>query len=87
MNTSVTIQNLGAAVASWLFAEARKRNVSVEALTLDLIRIGIDQEIGRQKKKDYFRRLEQQHAAGYAQFPIQPGEFDEWETEQVWENE
>jgi len=30
-------------------------------------------------------RLEQQHAAGYALHPVVPGEFDGWETEQVWE--
>jgi metal-responsive CopG/Arc/MetJ family transcriptional regulator len=29
-------------------------------------------------------RLEQQHARGYAQHPVQPGEFDVWEEEQFW---
>ena len=28
--------------------------------------------------------LEHQHAQGYAQHPVEPGEFDKWETEQVW---
>lgn len=28
--------------------------------------------------------LEQQHAAGYDRYPVQPGEFDVWEAEQVW---
>ena len=28
--------------------------------------------------------LEQQHAQGYASHPVKPGEFDEWESEQVW---
>jgi Arc/MetJ-type ribon-helix-helix transcriptional regulator len=28
--------------------------------------------------------LEQQHAGGYAQFPVEAGEFDGWEDEQVW---
>jgi metal-responsive CopG/Arc/MetJ family transcriptional regulator len=27
---------------------------------------------------------EQQHAQGYVQYPIKPGEFDEWEAEQAW---
>ena len=27
---------------------------------------------------------EQQHAKGYAQHPVAPGEFDVWETEQSW---
>jgi metal-responsive CopG/Arc/MetJ family transcriptional regulator len=30
-------------------------------------------------------RLEQQHAQGYAKYPVQPGEFDVWQAEQVWE--
>jgi metal-responsive CopG/Arc/MetJ family transcriptional regulator len=30
------------------------------------------------------QQLEQQHASGYASFPVQPGEFDIWEAEQSW---
>ena len=30
------------------------------------------------------QQLEQQHANGYARFPVQPGEFDIWESEQSW---
>jgi CopG family transcriptional regulator / antitoxin EndoAI len=30
------------------------------------------------------QHLEQQHADGYARFPVQPGEFDIWESEQSW---
>jgi metal-responsive CopG/Arc/MetJ family transcriptional regulator len=30
------------------------------------------------------QQLEQQHADGYARFPVQPGEFDIWESEQSW---
>ena len=29
-------------------------------------------------------KLEQQHAEGYARHPIEPGEFDIWESEQAW---
>jgi metal-responsive CopG/Arc/MetJ family transcriptional regulator len=29
-------------------------------------------------------RMEQQHAEGYARHPVEPGEFDVWETEQTW---
>jgi metal-responsive CopG/Arc/MetJ family transcriptional regulator len=29
-------------------------------------------------------QLEQQHAEGYARHPVEPGEFDIWEAEQVW---
>jgi metal-responsive CopG/Arc/MetJ family transcriptional regulator len=28
--------------------------------------------------------LEQQHAEGYARYPVEPGEFDVWESEQAW---
>ena len=30
------------------------------------------------------RQLEAQHRAGYAKQPVKPGEFDVWESEQVW---
>ncbi len=29
-------------------------------------------------------QLEQRQAAGYARHPVAPGEFDIWESEQVW---
>jgi metal-responsive CopG/Arc/MetJ family transcriptional regulator len=35
----------------------------------------------RQQK---IRKLEQQQAEGYARHPVEPGEFDIWESEQVW---
>lgn len=28
--------------------------------------------------------LESRHQQGYARFPVKPGEFEDWETEQVW---
>jgi len=36
-------------------------------------------------KRIQILRLEQQHAAGYALHPAIAGEFDEWESEQVWD--
>ncbi len=30
------------------------------------------------------RKLEEQHAAGYARHPVEPGEFDVWDSEQPW---
>ena len=35
-------------------------------------------------KKQKIAELEEQDAAGYARMPIQAGEFEEWESEQVW---
>jgi len=29
-------------------------------------------------------KMEERHAEGYARHPVEPGEFDVWETEQVW---
>ena len=39
-----------------------------------------------QQAMDRFRiaELERKHAAGYAHHPVEPGEFDLWEAEQVW---
>lgn len=33
------------------------------------------------------RKLEQQHARGYAQHPVTPDEFDVWADEQQWGGE
>ncbi len=30
------------------------------------------------------RKLEEQHAAGYARHPVEPGEYDVWDSEQFW---
>jgi len=30
------------------------------------------------------RELERKHRAGYARKPVEPGEFSDWESEQVW---
>jgi hypothetical protein len=35
----------------------------------------------RQRK---IKEMERAHAAGYAEHPVEPGEFDVWESEQVW---
>ncbi len=29
-------------------------------------------------------QMEQQHAEGYARYPVEPGEFDIWLNEQAW---
>ena len=33
------------------------------------------------------RKLEKRHAKGYAKHPVEKGEFDVWQEEQVWEVE
>lgn len=39
-------------------------------------------ELALQKHK--IAEMEQRHAEGYAQHPVEPGEFDIWEAEQAW---
>lgn len=29
--------------------------------------------------------MERQHIAGYERYPVEPGEFDVWQNEQIWE--
>jgi metal-responsive CopG/Arc/MetJ family transcriptional regulator len=31
-----------------------------------------------------YREMERKHREGYARKPVQPGEFSDWENEQVW---
>jgi hypothetical protein len=38
-----------------------------------------------QKRK--ILEMERKQAEGYAKYPVQPGEFDIWEAEQVWGDE
>jgi metal-responsive CopG/Arc/MetJ family transcriptional regulator len=38
-------------------------------------------------RKLKFAEMERQHREGYLRHPVQPGEFDGWEDEQVWGDE
>ncbi len=44
------------------------------------IRVALEAEI----RRSFIREREAQHAAGYAQKPMAPGEFDLWVDEQDW---
>jgi len=35
-------------------------------------------------KSEKLEKLEQKHRKGYLQHPVTPGEFSDWEDEQVW---
>ena len=35
-------------------------------------------------KQQKIRQLEQQHEIGYRKHPVEPGEFDIWQDEQIW---
>lgn len=86
MNDSITIQNIDATVANWLAAEARRRNISIEALTLELIQQHIDRELEKDQRRQRVSELERRQVEGYRLHPVSPDESAEWEPEQVWEN-
>lgn len=44
------------------------------------IRVALEEEI----RRSFVREKEAQHAAGYAEKPVVPGEFDVWADEQDW---
>lgn len=55
---------------------ARKLGKSRSAFARDALREALARE--------RLRNLERKHRQGYARQPVQVGEFDAWETEQVW---
>lgn len=44
----------------------------------------IREAVQKALRQHRIRQLEQQHAAGYARHPVEPGEFDVWDTELTW---
>ena len=38
-------------------------------------------------QKHEIRKMEERHAEGYAKHPVEKGEFDIWQDEQVWGTE
>jgi len=57
--------------------EAAKRlGTSRSAFARDALR----EALARLREK----QLEQKHRRGYERYPVKPGEFDAWESEQVW---
>lgn len=38
-------------------------------------------------RRHAIQKLEEQHANGYARYPVEPGEFDIWFDEQSWSTE
>ncbi len=85
MNRSVTLQNLDEATGNWLFAEAQKRNVSVESLTLEIIHNFFVDKTGQQNLAK--QNAEQQYAEAYAKYPVQPDEFYIEDSQLVWGDE
>lgn len=63
-----------------LLAEIDRVTRSLSMTRPAFIRIAIELALRNQKTI----ALELQHAEGYARHPVNAGEFDEWESEQVW---
>lgn len=63
-----------------LLAEVDRVTRSLAMTRADFARIALELALRNQKTI----ALEQQHAQGYARNPVAPGEFEEWESEQVW---
>jgi len=63
-----------------LLAEVDRATRSLAMTRTAFVRIALELALRNQKTI----ALELQHAQGYANHPSQPGEFDEWESEQVW---
>jgi metal-responsive CopG/Arc/MetJ family transcriptional regulator len=55
---------------------AAAKGKSRSAFTRDALRAALASE--------HERQLEHQHRLGYERQPVKPGEFDDWEAEQVW---
>ncbi len=55
---------------------AKRLGTSRSAFTREALRGALD----RLRKE----QLEQKHRRGYERHPVKPGEFDAWESEQVW---
>lgn len=63
-----------------LLAEIDRVTVSLAMTRASFLRIAL--ELALRNQETIAR--EQQHAQGYARQRVKPGEFDEWEPEQVW---
>lgn len=63
-----------------LLAEVDRVTRQLSMTRADFARLALELALRNQK----LIALEQQHAQGYARTPVKPGEFDDWEAEQVW---
>lgn len=63
-----------------LLAEVDRATSSLAMTRAAFVRVALELALRNQKTI----ALEQQHAQGYAHHPVKLGEFDEWESEQVW---
>lgn len=74
------METIELAVDESLLAEIDRATRRLSLTRADFARIALELALRNQKTI----ALEQQHAQGYARYPVKCNEFDEWETEQVW---
>ena len=63
-----------------LLAEVDRVTQELSMTRADFARLALELALRNQQTI----ALERQHAQGYARHPIKPGEFDDWEAEQLW---
>jgi metal-responsive CopG/Arc/MetJ family transcriptional regulator len=66
-----------------LLAEIDEATRSLSMTRDDFVRTALERALSQRE----IIALERQHAQGYERHPVTPGEFDHWETEQVWEEQ
>jgi len=64
-----------------LLAEIDEVTHDLSMTRADFVRTALERALSQRE----IIALERQHEKGYAGQPVNPGEFDEWEAEQVWE--
>lgn len=78
-NTMKTIQMT---IDDDLLAQVDATIAQLGATRSAFIRASLRQALTRYE----IEQMERQHREGYQRQPVAPGEFDSWESEQVWEN-
>ncbi len=63
-----------------LLAEVDRAIVSLNTTRSAFIREALQLALWQYRIEE----MERKHAEGYARHPVEPGEFDVWETEQAW---
>lgn len=74
------MQTIQLTVDESLLAEVDRVTQQLSMTRAAFVRVALELALRNQKTI----MLEQQHAEGYARHPVKSGEFDEWESEQVW---
>ena len=73
--------NIQLSIEDTLVAEIDRVIKPLAITRADFVRDALESALRQHK----IRLLEKQHEEGYRKYPVMPGEFDGWESEQVWE--